>query len=113
VYRGVTTFTNTQLSAFYSSVVKQRLYCDAVDSLSRRSAQTVLFEVLQTLLRTLAPILIHTVEEAYQACPPALRTSVVAAKLYGCCLFAACFFFVGLTLTHTHTHTPLSCSTFD
>jgi isoleucyl-tRNA synthetase len=45
VYRAVTTFTNVQISAFFSSIVKNRLYCDAPDSLSRRSAQTVLFEV--------------------------------------------------------------------
>jgi hypothetical protein len=45
VYRAVTAFTNVQLSAFYSSVVKNRLYCDGKDSVARRSAQTVLFEV--------------------------------------------------------------------
>jgi hypothetical protein len=47
VHRAVTNFTNVHLSAFYSSVVKNRLYCDAPDSMQRRSAQTALFEALQ------------------------------------------------------------------
>jgi len=48
-------------------VLKDRLYCDAADSLSRRSAQTVMYRILDSLVRMLAPILVHTAEEAWAA----------------------------------------------
>jgi hypothetical protein len=50
VTKAVNTFVSADLSAFYSSVVKLRLYCEASDSITRRSAQTVLFEVLISVL---------------------------------------------------------------
>ena len=34
------------------------------------------FQTLQTLMRALAPILTHTIEELYQTAPPALRAAL-------------------------------------
>jgi isoleucyl-tRNA synthetase len=48
-------------------VLKDRLYCDAAGSASRRSCQTVLLQTLDALVRLLAPILAHTAEEAWAA----------------------------------------------
>ena len=39
----------------------------AADSKARRSAQTALYEILSALARMLAPILVHTAEEVWQA----------------------------------------------
>ncbi len=50
-------------------VLKDRMYCDAYDGLSRRSGQTVMYEILSALVRMLAPILAHTAEEAWEAMP--------------------------------------------
>ncbi len=60
-------FCTVQMSSIYLDVLKDRLYCDGADSLSRRSAQTVMHEILGALVRLLAPILVHTAEEAWDA----------------------------------------------
>ena len=59
-------FCTVQLSNIYMDVLKDRLYCDGADSLSRRSAQTVMHTMLDGLLRLLAPVLAHTAEEAWE-----------------------------------------------
>lgn len=62
-------FITRDLSSFYFSIIKDRLYCDPVDSLSRRSCQTVLEEVLDAVTRSIAPVLPHLAEEVYQHAP--------------------------------------------
>ncbi len=57
------------LSTFYLDIVKDRLYCDGADSLSRRSAQTALFLTLDTLTKLFAPILCFTCDEIWLAMP--------------------------------------------
>ncbi|KAL4111701.1 hypothetical protein PRIC1_003379 [Phytophthora ramorum] len=56
-------FISTDLSAFYMEATKDRLYCDAADSQTRRSAQTVLWLSLQAITRALAPVVPHTAED--------------------------------------------------
>ena len=52
--------------------LKDRLYSDAPDARSRRSAQTVLCNVLEVLVRLLTPLISFTTEEVWQNYPPAL-----------------------------------------
>jgi isoleucyl-tRNA synthetase len=59
-------FCTTDLSAFYFDVRKDVLYCDALNATSRRAMQTVMREVLFTLVRALAPVLVFTCEEVWQ-----------------------------------------------
>ncbi|MEO0460153.1 MAG: isoleucine--tRNA ligase [Myxococcota bacterium] len=66
VNEAIFNFCNDTMSAVYLSTLKDRIYCNAVDSRERRRAQSVLFEIAETLLRLLAPILVHTAEEAWQ-----------------------------------------------
>ena len=47
-------------------VLKDRMYCDATDSPSRRSGQTAMYRILDCLVRMLAPILVHTAEEVWE-----------------------------------------------
>ena len=54
------------MSSIYMDVLKDRMYCDAADSLSRRSAQTAMYKILDCLVRMLAPILVHTAEEVWE-----------------------------------------------
>lgn len=63
VQHAVSHFISTDLSAFYMEASKDRLYCDAQDGSSRRSAQTVLWLTLQALSRAVAPVVCHTAED--------------------------------------------------
>ena len=60
-------FCNDTLSAVYLTAVKDRLYCDALDSPRRRRTQTTIYRVSTVLIRLLAPILPHTADEAWRA----------------------------------------------
>ncbi|XP_073725840.1 isoleucine--tRNA ligase, mitochondrial isoform X2 [Misgurnus anguillicaudatus] len=62
-------FITSELSNFYFSIIKDRLYCDAEDSLGRRSCQTVLEEILDGVSRVVAPVLPHLAEEVYMHAP--------------------------------------------
>lgn len=59
-------FCDSDLSAFYLDVLKDRLYAFGAASAQRRSAQTALFEITSSLTRLLAPILSFTAEEVWQ-----------------------------------------------
>lgn len=59
-------FCNDTLSALYCVAVKDRLYCDAPQSLRRRTSQTVMWMLTEMLCRLLAPLLPHTADEAYR-----------------------------------------------
>jgi isoleucyl-tRNA synthetase len=60
-------FCVVEMSSIYMDVLKDRMYCDGTDSRSRRSGQTVMYAILDALIRMLAPILVHTAEEAWAA----------------------------------------------
>ncbi len=64
------TYCSEDLGAFYLDILKDRLYTTAPDSLARRSAQTALWHITQTLLRLMAPILSFTAEEAWALLKP-------------------------------------------
>lgn len=59
-------FCTTDLSALYIDITKDRLYCDAKDSLRRRATQTTMSRVFESLCLFLAPILAYTADEAWE-----------------------------------------------
>ena len=69
VYQLVHVFCVNDLSAFYLDVQKDAMYCGGTDSPRRRSAQTAMAQVAETLVRLLAPILVHTAEETWAYLP--------------------------------------------
>uniref|UniRef100_A0A1A7WUH5 Isoleucine--tRNA ligase, mitochondrial n=2 Tax=Iconisemion striatum TaxID=60296 RepID=A0A1A7WUH5_9TELE len=69
VVRILQAFITRDLSSFYFSIIKDRLYCDPEDSLGRRSCQTALEEILDGVTRSVAPILPHLAEEVYLHAP--------------------------------------------
>ena len=62
-------FCVVDLSNFYLDVLKDRLYVEKAGSVSRRAAQTVIYRILNTLTRLLAPILAFTSEEIWSFMP--------------------------------------------
>ncbi len=69
VTHAVNDFCVVDMSNFYLDIIKDRLYCEARDGLRRRSAQTALFLILDTMTRIMAPILAYTADEIWQAMP--------------------------------------------
>lgn len=67
--RKVHDFCNDYLSRLYFDILKDRLYCDAPPSQSRRSAQTVLHSILVALVKLMAPVLPYTCDEAWALTP--------------------------------------------
>src|SRR5258706_2708967 len=59
-------FCSEDLGAFYLDILKDRLYTCGANSRARRSAQTALWHIAQSLVRLMAPILSFTAEEAWQ-----------------------------------------------
>ena len=62
-------FCVNDLSAFYLDVLKDRLYCSLSDSLERRSAQSTLWEILEVMVRLMAPVFSFTAEDIWQHLP--------------------------------------------
>ena len=69
VTHAVNDFCVVELSNFYLDIIKDRLYCDEKDGAKRRSAQTALFLILDTMTKIMAPILAFTCDEIWQAMP--------------------------------------------
>ncbi len=69
VSHAVNDFCVVELSSFYLDIIKDRLYCEEADGLPRRSAQTALWLILDTMTRIFAPILAFTCDEIWQAMP--------------------------------------------
>ena len=68
-YHAFNEFCNTDLSALYADVVKDRLYTLAPDAPARRSAQTAMWRIAEALTRLIAPILSFTADEVWQYLP--------------------------------------------
>ena len=69
VSHAINDFCVVELSSFYLDIIKDRLYCEGKDSLERRSAQTALWLILDTITKLFAPILAFTCDEIWQAMP--------------------------------------------
>ena len=67
VTHSVNDFCVVDLSSFYLDIIKDRLYCEEADGKRRRSAQTALFLILDTITKLMAPILALTCDEIWQA----------------------------------------------
>ena len=65
----VNDFCVVELSSFYLDIIKDRLYCEERNGLKRRSAQTALYLILDTLTKLFAPILAFTCDEIWLAMP--------------------------------------------
>ncbi|MCX5845432.1 MAG: isoleucine--tRNA ligase [Deltaproteobacteria bacterium] len=62
-------FCTVDLSALYLDVLKDRLYTSKADSRQRRSAQSAMYGILDSMIRLLAPILSFTAEELWLSLP--------------------------------------------
>lgn len=68
-YKEMYDFCNEELSMYYLDMIKGRLYTYAAGSQERRAAQTVIYEVLNVLVKIMTPILVFTAEDIWQHMP--------------------------------------------
>jgi isoleucyl-tRNA synthetase len=66
VFHRLHNFCALDLSSFYLDIIKDRLYVSPPKSRARRSAQSALHEILQVLIRLMAPVLSFTADEIWQ-----------------------------------------------
>jgi len=65
VYQLCNHFCSVTLSATYHDILKDRLYTLGANDPLRRSSQTAIHHIFQTLTKLLAPILVFTADEAW------------------------------------------------
>jgi isoleucyl-tRNA synthetase len=78
-YQYIYNFCNSELSMYYLDMIKGRLYTFAAASVERRAAQTAIYEILNVLVRLMAPILVFTAEEIWQHMPKEEKDSSVSS----------------------------------
>jgi isoleucyl-tRNA synthetase len=66
IYHTLYNFCVIDLSSFYLDIIKDRLYVSPKNSVSRKSAQTAMNEILNVLIRLMAPVLSFTADEIWQ-----------------------------------------------
>ena len=79
IYQKVHNFCSVELGAFYLDVLKDRMYTLPPASRARRSGQTAMYHIAESMVRWLAPILSFTAEEIWQHLPGGREESVFLA----------------------------------
>lgn len=69
VYHSIHNFCVVDMSNFYLDVLKDRLYTEKADSVSRRAAQTTIYIILDAMTKMIAPILAFTSDEIWKYMP--------------------------------------------
>jgi isoleucyl-tRNA synthetase len=72
-------FCTVEMSSFYLDILKDRVYTSRDSSVARRSAQTVMYTILDNLVRMVAPVLSFTAEEVWAVMPGVREASVHVA----------------------------------
>ncbi|HYS42759.1 MAG TPA: class I tRNA ligase family protein, partial [Geobacteraceae bacterium] len=69
LYHAVNSFCTVEMSAFYLDILKDRVYTSKTESLERRSAQTAMYQILEALVKLMAPVLSFTADEVWRYMP--------------------------------------------
>lgn len=69
VYHSIHNFCVLDMSNFYLDVLKDRLYCEDINSAKRESARTAMYIILDSIVKMLAPIISFTADEIWTAMP--------------------------------------------
>lgn len=75
LFQEILNFCIIDMSSFYLDIIKDRLYCEHKKSKERRSAQTVLVEILNVLVRIISPVLSFTADEIWEKLPDELKVA--------------------------------------
>lgn len=73
IFHAVHNFCAIEMSANYLDAMKDKLYAEHPDDISRCTTISVMHEILIALLKLMAPVLSFTAEEAYQFLPESFK----------------------------------------
>ena len=82
IYQLVHNFCAVDMGSFYLDIIKDRQYTTREDSIPRRSAQTAMYHVVESLVCWLAPITSYTADEIWQHLPGQREKSVFLSTWY-------------------------------
>ena len=80
VYQELHNFCVVDMGGFYLDILKDRLYTTGANSHARRSAQTAMYYISESMVRWLAPVLSFTAEEIWSELPGERSASVFLAE---------------------------------
>ncbi len=69
-------FLTNELSGIYMDICKDRLYCDAPNSTSRRGAQIAMAMIARSMLGLIAPTLTYTADEVLEYAPALIKRDI-------------------------------------
>ena len=82
IYQKLHQFCVVDMGGFYLDILKDRMYTMPTNSGGRRSAQTAMFHILETLVRWLSPVLSFTADEIWHYMPGSRGESVFLETWY-------------------------------
>lgn len=82
IYQKLHQFCVVDMGGFYLDILKDRMYTMPTNSRARRSAQTAMFHILESLVRWLSPVLSFTAEEIWRHMPGKRGESVFLETWY-------------------------------
>jgi len=82
IYQLLHQFCVVEMGGFYLDIIKDRQYTTSKDSLIRRSGQTVMYHLIQMLVRWLAPVMSYTADEIWKYIPGDKDISVFLEDWY-------------------------------
>lgn len=81
MFHAIHNFCVVDMSNFYLDIIKDRLYTLKPQSKERRAAQTTIYQILDTLVKILTPVLAYTSEEIWQYMPHKRKDNLESVQL--------------------------------
>jgi len=75
-------FCSIEMGSFYLDIIKDRQYTAKSEGTARRSCQTALYHIMESLVRWMAPIMSFTAQELWEVMPGARDQFVFTGKWY-------------------------------
>ncbi len=82
IYQKLHNFCSVDLGSFYLDVLKDRMYTTQANSHARRSAQTAMYNIVEAMVRWIAPVLSFTADEVWKYMPGQRDESVLLTEWY-------------------------------
>lgn len=82
IYQQIHNFCAGEMGSFYLDIIKDRQYTTQENSVARRSCQTAIYHIMESMVRWLAPICSFTADELWSFMPGERNESVLLNQWY-------------------------------